>query len=293
RAAPPRQPADVSRRPEAQGHAHHGSGSGVPAVRRAAQPQARPARRSPSARCRRRRGLASRRRSGADYHRRPRRIETPGRTRSTVRAGAAAALLLAFACEAHAQDAREHIEPDQPDVTNGTHIVSGGLTQIEFGGIYSHDAAAQKTASMPFTIRIGVADWLEARVGADGVLTQQNGATRETGFGNVQLGAKLRLWADPGGVPVFSVLPTINLPMASAANGLGSGDVDLTLALLTGTDIGSHGRVDFNYGIGSIGGGAGRGRFVQHLLSTSISAAAGPRWNPYVEVFWFSRTEID
>jgi len=210
-----------------------------------------------------------------------------------VRAGAAAALLLAFACEAHAQDAREHIEPDQPDVTNGTHIVSGGLTQIEFGGIYSHDAAAQKTASMPFTIRIGVADWLEARVGADGVLTQQNGATRATGFGNVQLGAKLRLWADPGGVPVFSVLPTINLPMASAANGLGSGDVDLTLALLTGTDIGSHGRVDFNYGIGSIGGGAGRGRFVQHLLSTSISAAAGPRWNPYVEVFWFSRTEID
>ncbi len=29
------------------------------------------------------------------------------------------------------------------------------------------------------------------------------------GLGNVQIGAKLRLFADPGGVPVLSILPTV------------------------------------------------------------------------------------
>jgi hypothetical protein len=192
-----------------------------------------------------------------------------------------------------AQSAPILSDPDRPDVTNGTHIVAPGLVQIEFGGLYSRDTPNQTTANSPFTVRIGVTDWFEARVGADGVLTQSTPDTRTTGFGNVQLGAKLRLWSDPGGVPVLSVLPTINLPTAKTENGLGSGDGDLTVALLTGTDIGSRGHIDVNYGIGEIGAGQGRPHFVQHLISGSLSAAATDRWNPYVEVFWFSRTDPD
>jgi hypothetical protein len=112
-----------------------------------------------------------------------------------------------------------------------------------------------------------------------------------TGVGNLQIGAKLRLWADPGGIPVLSVLPTINVPTASAEKGLGSGDPDFTLALLTGTDIGPHAHVDLNYGVGSIGAGGGRPHFAQHLASVSASMAASERWNPYAEGFWFSRQD--
>jgi hypothetical protein len=203
-------------------------------------------------------------------------------------------ILASLPASAFAQEGEEHINPDQPDVTNGTHIVSNGLTQVELGGIYVRDATNQRTGSTPFTVRVGLTNWLEARIGADGVLTQAtDGGTRATGFGNVQLGAKLRLWAKPGGVPVMSVLPTISLPTANADNGLGSGKVDLTIAILTGSNIGSRGHIDFNYGIGTIGGEQGRPRFSQHLVSTSISAAATARWNPYAEVFWFSRTEED
>jgi len=187
---------------------------------------------------------------------------------------------------------RETIEPDRPDVTNGTHIVDIGLLQIEVGGLFTRAAPDDRQLGTPFTARVGVFEWLEARFGTDGFLTQTDGFTSVTGIGNMQIGAKLRLWADPGGIPVLSILPTVNVPTASAQKGLGSGVADYTLAVLTGTDIGRHAHVDVNYGIGEIGGGDG-GRFIQHLVSVSASDAISDNWNPYIEAFWFSRQDAD
>jgi len=204
-------------------------------------------------------------------------------------AGAALALMLLPAAAA----AQEQIEPDRPDVTNGTHIVDIGLLQIEMGGLYTRPASGARSLGSPVTARVGLTDWLEARVGNDGIVTQTDGFTRQTGIGNTQLGAKLRLWADPGGVPVLSVLPSINLPTADAAAGLGSGDVDMTVAVLTGTDIGRRWHADANYGIGAIGAGGGQPHFAQHLVSLSVSVAATDNLNPYVESFWFSKQDPD
>jgi hypothetical protein len=192
-----------------------------------------------------------------------------------------------------ATGAQEAVEPDRPDVTNGTHIVDIGLLQIEIGGLYTHATARQHAFGSPVTARAGLTDWLEARIGSDGLLTQSDGMSRATGLGNVQIGGKLRLWADPGGAPVLSLLPTLNLPTASASKNLGSGSADYTVAVLTGRDIGRHGHIDVNYGIGSIGSGEGAPHFVQHLVSVSASAAVSDNWNPYVESFWFSRQETD
>jgi outer membrane putative beta-barrel porin/alpha-amylase len=192
-----------------------------------------------------------------------------------------------------ATSAQEPVEPDRPDVTNGTHIVDIGLLQIEFGGLYTHAASRQHALGSPVTARAGLTEWFEARIGTDGLVSQSDGGNRVTGIGNVQIGCKLRLWGDPGGAPVLSLLPTINLPTASAAKNLGSGSADYTAALLTGGDIGRHGHVDVNYGIGIIGAGSGEPHFVQHLVSISASAAVSDNWNPYVETFWFSRQEAD
>src|SRR5207302_10997654 len=156
----------------------------------------------------------------------------------------------AMSAIAHAQESQA-IEPDRPDVTNGTHIVDTGLLQIEFGGILTSAQAGQHAFGSPFTARLGIFDWLEARFGADGFVTQTDENGSVGGFGNVQLGAKLRLWADPGGLPVLSILPQVNLPAADAEKGLGSGLTDFTVALLTGTDVGVHGHVDVNYGVGA------------------------------------------
>jgi hypothetical protein len=206
--------------------------------------------------------------------------------------GGACLCSLCLAIGADAQErTREDIEPDRPDVTNGTHIVDIGLLQIEIGGLYTHVGPSQHAWGTPFTARVGMFDWLEARIGTDGLLTQTDGFSSVTGIGNVQVGAKLRLWASPGGIPVLAILPTVNLPTASAEKGLGSGTADYTLAFLTGTDIGRHAHVDVNYGVGSIGAGDTDPHFIQHLVSVSASDAISDNWNPYIEAFWFSRQE--
>jgi len=212
----------------------------------------------------------------------------------TLRALAICACLIVSAAGAHAQDQPpESIEPDRPDVTNGTHIVDIGLLQIEIGGIYTRVDPRQRSSGTPVTARLGLTDWIEVRIGTDGWLEQSGAGSSVTGVGNVQVGAKLRLWAEEGGVPVLSILPTVNLPTASADKNLGSGAADYTLTLLTGRDFGRHAHVDVNYGIGAIGAANGQPHFAQHLVSVSASAAVSDNWNPYLESFWLSRDEPD
>ncbi len=129
------------------------------------------------------------------------------------------------------------------------------------------------------------------RFGGDGFVSATTPDGSASGIGNVQIGAKIRLWADPGGIPVLSILPSVNLPAASSAKGLGSGQSDYTLALLTGTDFLTRGHVDVNYGIGMIGTGPGFHRFSQHLLSASASAEIPGPVTPYAEYFWLSRQD--
>jgi hypothetical protein len=187
----------------------------------------------------------------------------------------------------------DQLEPDRPDVTNGTHIVDVGLLQLELGGIWARAHTDGHSLGTPLTARIGLTDWLEARISGDGFLAVTDSTGRQSGFGNVQLGVKLRLWADPGGVPVLSILPAINLPAASESKGLGSGQSDFTIAVLTGADVLAHAHVDVNYGIGRIGAGTGLPRFTQHLISESASVEVPGPVTPYVEGFWFSRQEPD
>ena len=206
---------------------------------------------------------------------------------------AAAAIALQPPITSAAAPENDPLEPDRPDVTNGTHIVDVGLLQIEFGGVFSRADGGRHNAGTPVTARVGLTDWIEARVSTDGYLSVTDPAGNQTGLGNVQVGAKLRLWADPGGVPVLSILPTINLPAASESKGLGSGHADYTLALLTGSDFLTRGHLDVNYGVGRIGAGTGLPRFTQHLLSFSASAEIPGPVTPYLEAFWFSRQDPD
>ena len=181
------------------------------------------------------------------------------------------------------------INPDRPDVTNGTHIVDRGALQVEVGGIFTRSAASDHQFGLPFTGRVGLFDWLELRLGGDGLVVQTEEGTRQSGFGNVQAGAKLRLARKTGADSLFSILPAITIP--TAPKDLGSGDPDYTIALLASADIGSRGHVDANYGIGAIGAGHGEPHFMQHTASVSASVAATSNLSAYAEVFWISRVD--
>ena len=90
------------------------------------------------------------------------------------------------------------INPDRPDVTNSPQLVDTGLVQIESGVTWTRQDAAHRAFGTPIVARIGVRDWLEAQVGSDGLLTQTDMGEHATGVGNVRLGAKVRLLANPG-----------------------------------------------------------------------------------------------
>ena len=155
----------------------------------------------------------------------------------------------------------------------------------------SRSAGDRSNVGTPITARVGLTDWLEARVGGDGFVSASDPSGTERGLGNVQVGAKVRVWAGPGGASVLSLLPTVNLPVASESKGLGSGQADFTIALLTGTDFLRRGHVDVNYGVGRIGAGSGLPRFTQHLVSLSANVELPGPVEPYLEIYRFSRVE--
>ena len=199
---------------------------------------------------------------------------------------------MAIGCALSVRAQTEPLEPDRPDVTNGTHIVDVGLLQMEVGVQRLKSGPGASSFGTPITFRAGLTDWIEMRFGSDGFVSVTDPiAGTAGGLGNVQLGAKIRLWADPGGIPVLSILPSVNLPTASASKGLGSGQSDVTLSLLTGTDFLTRGHVDVNYGFGMIGSGPGLRRFSQHLASASASAEIPGPVTPYLEYFWISRQD--
>ncbi|MFN7985440.1 MAG: transporter [Vicinamibacterales bacterium] len=189
--------------------------------------------------------------------------------------------------DAGGSGAAHPIEPDRPDVTNGTHLVDVGQLQLETGYQRVRVSSAQHSQGTPVTVRLGLSDSLELRVSSDGYVRQSDSAGHAGGMGNVQVGAKVRVVTGADGEPVLAFLPMVNLPVASASKGLGSGDPDYTLTLLTGTDLGANSHIDANYGVGAIGAGGGT-HFVQHLVSVSASHNLTEHLSPYLEAYWFS-----
>ena len=91
----------------------------------------------------------------------------------------------------------DNLEPDRPDVTNGTHIVDVGLMQMEVGGVWNRNGVGQHSSSTPTTIRVGLSEWLEARISGDGFLSVTDASGSQHGIGNVQIGAKLQTLGRP------------------------------------------------------------------------------------------------
>ena len=190
----------------------------------------------------------------------------------------------AFAQQSAAVDAGARIGlTGSPDVTNGTHIVDVGLLQMEVGGIWNRSGGGQRDVGTPTSFRLGLTEWLEARISGDGFLAVTNAAGTARGLGNVQTRretpavGRTRRRAGP-----------VNSPDRQPAGrkrkqGPGSGQADFTIAVLTGTDFLTHGHIDVNYGIGRIGAGSGLPRFTQRLVSWSASAEVPGPVTPYLE----------
>ena len=91
---------------------------------------------------------------------------TPKLVSSIVRRIDATAMLVALLVVAPASPVRgqEAIDPDRPDVTNTINTVPRGFLQVELGQAFTHDGATDSYGA-PFTVRAGLTETLEARIG--------------------------------------------------------------------------------------------------------------------------------
>ncbi len=182
--------------------------------------------------------------------------------------------------------------PANNDVNDGTDNTDVGLLQVEVGGVCTRTDATSHGEGTPLAFRYGAFEWLELSAGTDGYLWQHaiNPANAD-GIGNLQLGARLRLFARPGGPPVLAVLPQVNLPTASSANGLGTGQADVLLAAVVGRDYPARSHVDVSYSADSIGAGSGFPRFAQQIGFVSGSLGVTRAWTPGLTFTWISRQD--
>ena len=202
---------------------------------------------------------------------------------------ALSALLLAG--QASAED--DQIEPDRPDVTNGTRIVPAGRVQIEGGFDYARTRRAAAATERQFMVdtlgRIGLGERFELQVGRQPVV-HLRGEGDDTGIGDVTLAAKYRFFDGRGAWPALGVRPFVKLP--SADEPIGSGRSDFGGAALASFDLPAGFGLDVNAGLAAIGQNRPSGYLLQALTSASLSYDVGAA-TPFVEVFFTSRDERD
>ena len=211
----------------------------------------------------------------------------------TPRTACLALALLLVATVAPVRAAQDQVEPDRPDVTNGTKTVPPGAWQIEAGIEYSRTSEAATATERRFLVdtlgRAGVTERLELQVGWQ-PLVHLRGDEDDTGFGDVTLAAKYRFFDGGSAWPALGVRPFVKLP--AAAEPIGSGRADFGALALATFDLPAGFGLDVNAGIAAIGQSRPSGHLLQALTSASLSAEIGAA-TPFIEFFFASRGERD
>ncbi len=178
------------------------------------------------------------------------------------------------------------INPDRPQMTNATYTVPKKLAQVEMGAQYARVPVAGDVMQTPVSLRVGLSNWFEGRLETAGV-TREKETTSETttDFGGMTLGGKFRVWATPGGLPAAAIMPAVTFPWGRGAD---SG-TDVFVRFLTGRDLPAKTHLDINYGVGAVA--TGTAHYVQHMFAVDGTLQVGSHWNPFAEVYWFSKID--
>lgn len=117
----------------------------------------------------------------------------------------------------------EEMVTDRPDATESSSVIKPGFIQAELGWLYTKSGDI-KTHELPQTLfRIGVVDRVELRLGWGGYqnATSAGGAD---GVGDFELGAKVYIAEEQGGLPEIALLGGISVP--SGDDDVSSNEVD-------------------------------------------------------------------
>lgn len=106
----------------------------------------------------------------------------------------------------------EHVT-DRPDQTESSKVVPAASAQLETGVLRGGDDAGSSAALFGTLLRIGLGHGWEARLGHAGYLMEDpDEGERREGWGDGELGAKVRLLDEAGWRPEVALLGGVSLP---------------------------------------------------------------------------------
>jgi hypothetical protein len=199
---------------------------------------------------------------------------------------ALAAVLLS--ATAYAQtESRPDLVTDRPDFTESSEVVGRGLFQLEGGFSYEGDRGVRSVAVPGALLRLGVSPRVELRLGTDGFVSQRAGGIRVSGAGDMEVGAKIRLFDQAAAGVDIAILPALSLPTGSDSQSSGGADpsVKVTWARSLPRDFGLTG----NLNVASMTDGGAR--FTQQAFSLSLGHPLLAGWGGFVETYGFSPME--
>jgi hypothetical protein len=216
----------------------------------------------------------------------------------TLRLSTLSAFLLAAPAAARAQEASSSpLVTDRPGITFSSLTVGRGVFQAELGlpslTLTESGNSELRTTTASALVRYGLSDRFELRVGAP-LYTETRvevgrSHSSESGYGDLEVGAKWHLLDNQGSRPSFALIPSAILP--TGQDGFSAEDPVYQLNAMAEWTLAN------GWGIGALGGylngPSGDDRYNQGTLAVAAGRSLPlPAWSAYGELA-FVTTDLD
>jgi Putative MetA-pathway of phenol degradation len=165
----------------------------------------------------------------------------------------AAPASLAAQC-ASAPQGEIRANPNRPTVADPADITEYGVLEAEYGWNHAWLGGQARENDFGALLKFSALCNLELRWSPDTVISQNS----QRGFGDNWIGAQYRFFHQSRRAPSMAASYMVKIPSASAARGLGTGQVDQQIKFLASKDLGAT-HFDFNASALVIGRPAGGG----------------------------------
>lgn len=179
---------------------------------------------------------------------------------------------------------------DRPDQTESAEVVQPGRVQFESGWTFVRDNHADTSVrhhQFPSTVlRIGIAPRLELRVGMDGWNWRRESGLSRSGFGDLNLGAKLLLWKERGPRPQVALLGSAVIP--SGESGFSREKVDPEIRAALAHTLSERLSLGYNIDVARVSEQGEDGDAVsgtEFLYTATLGLGIGPRSGVFAEFF--------
>jgi hypothetical protein len=180
---------------------------------------------------------------------------------------------------------------DRPDFTESSEVIRRGGFQLETGMTLEGETDRSRAFTAPAALfRLGLGHRTELRFGGDGILVADIGRRdRTSGYSDVEIAAKIRLFnQDQIGVDL-AVIPILSLPVGS--DGFSSGTYDPTIKITWARELPAGFGLSGNVNVSAVSDPGGR--FYHDAVSVSVGDDLSAGWGSYAEIYGFSRFDRD